>query len=120
MPRTDINEEEFLACARYGLMLAEQNEDDASDPAESISIGLDYPSTLFRTRSPLSGLIAARKRLTLSHAGFGTPNRKSAPVGAPYILIQNNSGLPQGPADPAPGRLEDAAKRLRGGRWPVL
>jgi hypothetical protein len=27
MPRTDINEEEFLACARYGLMLAEQNED---------------------------------------------------------------------------------------------
>jgi hypothetical protein len=29
MPRTDINEEEFLACARYGLMLAEQNEDDA-------------------------------------------------------------------------------------------
>ena len=28
MPRTDINEEEFLACARYGLMLAEQNEDD--------------------------------------------------------------------------------------------
>ena len=29
MPRTDINEEEFLACARYGLMLAEENEDDA-------------------------------------------------------------------------------------------
>ena len=29
MPRTDINEEEFSACARYGLMLAEQNEDDA-------------------------------------------------------------------------------------------
>jgi hypothetical protein len=29
MPRTDTNEEEFLACARYGLMLAEQNEDDA-------------------------------------------------------------------------------------------
>ena len=29
MPRTDINEEGFLACARYGLMLAEQNEDDA-------------------------------------------------------------------------------------------
>jgi hypothetical protein len=29
MPLTDINEEEFLACARYGLMLAEQNEDDA-------------------------------------------------------------------------------------------
>ena len=30
MPRTDINEEEFLACARYGLMLAEENEDDAT------------------------------------------------------------------------------------------
>ena len=29
MPRTDSKEEEFLACARYGLMLAEQNEDDA-------------------------------------------------------------------------------------------
>jgi tagatose-1,6-bisphosphate aldolase len=29
MPLTDINEEEVLACARYGLMLAEQNEDDA-------------------------------------------------------------------------------------------
>jgi hypothetical protein len=29
MPRSDINEEEFLACARYGLMLAEQNEDDS-------------------------------------------------------------------------------------------
>ena len=29
MPRTDINEEEFLAYARYSLMLAEQNEDDA-------------------------------------------------------------------------------------------
>jgi hypothetical protein len=28
MPRTDLNEEEFLACARYGLLLAEQNEDD--------------------------------------------------------------------------------------------
>src|SRR5262245_52431412 len=28
--------------------------------------------------------------------------------------IQNNTGLPQGPADPAPGRLEDAANRLRG------
>jgi hypothetical protein len=25
----DTNEEEFLTCARYGLMLAEQNEDDA-------------------------------------------------------------------------------------------
>jgi hypothetical protein len=25
----DLNEEEFLACARYGLMLAEQNENDA-------------------------------------------------------------------------------------------
>src|SRR5262245_47133960 len=34
--------------------------------------------------------------------------------------IQNNSGLPQGPADPAPGRLKDAANRLsRGSRWPV-
>jgi hypothetical protein len=29
MPLTDSKEEEFLACARYGLMLAEQNEDDA-------------------------------------------------------------------------------------------
>ena len=29
MRRTDLNEEEFLACARYGLMLAEQNENDA-------------------------------------------------------------------------------------------
>ena len=29
MPRADSKEEEFLACARYGLMLAEQNEDDA-------------------------------------------------------------------------------------------
>ena len=29
MPRTDSKEEEFLACVRYGLMLAEQNEDDA-------------------------------------------------------------------------------------------
>ena len=29
MPHTYINEEEVLACARYGLMLAEQNEDDA-------------------------------------------------------------------------------------------
>src|SRR5262245_53756265 len=28
----------------------------ASDPAESISIGLDCPSTPFRIRSPLSGL----------------------------------------------------------------
>jgi hypothetical protein len=27
--RAPIDEEEFLACARYGLMLAEQNEDDA-------------------------------------------------------------------------------------------
>ena len=25
----DTNEEEFLTCARYGSMLAEQNEDDA-------------------------------------------------------------------------------------------
>jgi hypothetical protein len=29
MSCADIDEEEFLACARYGLMLAEQNEDDA-------------------------------------------------------------------------------------------
>jgi hypothetical protein len=28
MPLTDTNEEDFLACARYGLMLAERNEDD--------------------------------------------------------------------------------------------
>jgi hypothetical protein len=28
-PCTDSNEEDFLACARYGVMLAEQNEDDA-------------------------------------------------------------------------------------------
>src|SRR5262245_23839476 len=35
-------------------------------------------------------------------------------------LIQNISGLTQGPADPAPGKLEDAASRLsRGSRWPV-
>src|SRR5262245_29048679 len=35
-------------------------------------------------------------------------------------LIQNNSGLPQGPADPAAGRLDHAANRLtRGSRWPV-
>src|SRR5262245_34921606 len=34
--------------------------------------------------------------------------------------IKNNSGLPQGPADLAPGRLKDAANRLsRGSRWPV-
>src|SRR5262245_36493747 len=47
------------------------------------------------------------------------PERSSARVGqctaAP--LFQNNSGLPQGPADPVPGRLGDAANRLRhGGR----
>ena len=29
MPNSDTNEEEFLTCARYGLMLAEQNADDA-------------------------------------------------------------------------------------------
>ena len=29
MRRNDSNEEEFLAYARYSLMLAEQNEDDA-------------------------------------------------------------------------------------------
>src|SRR5262245_13289409 len=34
--------------------------------------------------------------------------------------IQDNSGLPQRPADPGPGRLEDAANRpSRGSRWPV-
>jgi hypothetical protein len=33
MPLTDINEEEFLACARYGLMLAEQNEDGEAEDA---------------------------------------------------------------------------------------
>src|SRR5262245_1916364 len=50
------------------------------------------------------------------------PERSSALVGqctaAPRI--QNNSGLPQGPADPGPGRLRDAANRLsRGSRGPV-
>jgi hypothetical protein len=29
MLRMDLHEDEFLACARYGLMLAGQNENDA-------------------------------------------------------------------------------------------
>jgi hypothetical protein len=42
---------------------------------------LDCPSTLFRIRSPLSGLIAAPKRPTRVHAAFGTSNRTSATLG---------------------------------------
>src|SRR5262245_45692577 len=41
-------------------------------------------------------------------------HRPQSRPGAPGASIQNNSGLPQGPADPSPGRLADAAKRLRG------
>lgn len=62
MPRTDINEEEFLACARYGLMLAEQNEDDAirANLLQLVRAWLAAANELEKTASKVLAEISAR------------------------------------------------------------
>src|SRR5262245_53585215 len=54
-------------------------------------------------------------------SGFSESRRDNCGAwGSHSAQIQNNSGLPQGPADPTAGRLDHAANRLsRGSRWPV-
>jgi hypothetical protein len=62
MPRTDINEEEFLACARYGLMLAEENEDGryTRSPAQACRAWLAAANELEKAASKVLAEISAR------------------------------------------------------------
>jgi hypothetical protein len=62
MRRTDINEEEFLACARYGLMLAGQNEDDAirANLLKLVRAGLAAANELENAASKVLAEISAR------------------------------------------------------------
>jgi hypothetical protein len=65
MRRTDLNEEEFLACARYGLMLAEQNENDAIRAAvlKLVRAWLAAANEREKVASKILGKISARHDL---------------------------------------------------------